>query len=55
MDIYNTDIYIYIFAISTGKHLCWGLFLLKLQALRTTTEFKRDTDTSVFQSILQNV
>ena len=31
------------FAIFTGKHQCWGLFLLKSQALL----FKRDSNTNV--------
>ena len=31
------------FAISTGKHLCWGLFLTKLHPLS-----KRDPNTGVF-------
>ena len=29
------------FAIFTGKHLCWSLFLIKLQALRTATLCER--------------
>ena len=40
-----------------GKHLCWSLFLIKLQALRPETLFqpcpKRDFNTSVFLKILQ--
>ena len=32
------------FAIFTGKHLCWGLFLIKLQALRPTTLLKKDSN-----------
>ena len=28
------------FAILTGKHLCWSLFLIKLQALWPATLFK---------------
>ena len=35
-------------AIFTGKHLCWSLFLMKFRL------FKRDSNTSVFLSILQN-
>ena len=35
------------FAILTGKHLFWGLFLIKLQAFRPTTFLKRDFNTSV--------
>ena len=37
------------FANFTGKHLCWGLFLIKLQALRPATSLKRDS-THVFSS-----
>ena len=35
------------FAIFTGKHLFWGLFLIKLQASRPATFLKRDSNTSV--------
>ena len=35
------------FAIFTGKHLCWGLFLIKLQAFRRATLLKRDTNSGV--------
>ena len=31
------------FAIFTGKHLCWGLFLIKFQAFRPA----RDSNTGV--------
>ena len=34
-------------AIVTGKHLCWGLFLIKLQAFRPETLFKKDSNTGV--------
>ena len=34
-----------IFVIFTGKHLSWGLFLIKLRALRRATFFKRDSNT----------
>ena len=30
------------FAIFTGKHLCWGLFIKKLQTFRPATLLKRD-------------
>ena len=30
-----------------GKHLCWGLFLIKLQAFRPVTFLKRDSNTGV--------
>ena len=40
------------FAIFTRKHLCWSLFLIKLQALRPATLFqprpKRDFNTGDF-------
>ena len=42
------------FPIFTGKHLCWSLFLIKLQALQTATLLKRDFNTSVFLWILRN-
>ena len=29
----------------TGKHLCWSLFVIKLQAIRPTTLLKRDSNT----------
>ena len=35
------------FAIFTGKHLCWGLFLIKLQNFRPATFLKRDSNTGV--------
>ena len=35
------------FAIFTGKHLCWGLFLIKLQTFRPATFLKRDSNTGV--------
>ena len=35
------------FVIFTGKHLCWGLFLIKLQAFRPATFLKRDSNTGV--------
>ena len=31
----------------TGKHLCWTLFLIKLQPFRPTTLLKRDSNTGV--------
>ena len=37
------------FAIFTGKNLCWSLFLLKLEAFRSATSLKRDSNTDVFQ------
>ena len=36
--------------LQAGKHLCWSLFLIKLQALglRPATLLKRDSNTGVF-------
>ena len=31
----------------TGKHLCWGIFLIKLQAFRSAALLKSDSDTNV--------
>ena len=42
------------FALFKGKHLCWSLFWIKLQAFRTATLFKRDFNTGVFLRILRN-
>ena len=42
------------FAISTGKYLCWRLFLIRLQAWRPATLFKRDSTIGVFLWILQS-
>ena len=36
------------FAIFTEKHLCWNLFLIKLQDWRPTTLLKRDSNTGVY-------
>ena len=36
------------FAIFTGTHLCWSLFLIQLQALRPGTLLKRDPNTGIF-------
>ena len=41
------------FAIFTGKHLCWSLFLMKLQVFRLVTLFKRDSNIGVCE-ILKN-
>ena len=32
----------------TGEHLCWSLFYIKLQAIRSTTLLKRDSSKCVF-------
>ena len=39
------------FANFTIKHLCWSLFVIKLQAYRPATLLKRDSDTGVFMNI----
>ena len=36
------------FASFTEKHLCWSLFLIKLQAYRPATLLKRDSKIGVF-------
>ena len=36
------------FARITGKHMCWDLFLIKLQALRPAFFFKKKSPTQVF-------
>ena len=36
------------FAIFTGKHMCWNLFLIKLQAIRLTSLLKRDSNIRYF-------
>ena len=41
------------FAKLTGKQLYWSLFLIKLQAWRTATLPKRDSETGIFLSILR--
>ena len=42
------------FANFTGKHLCWSLFLIKLQAFRPAAFLKRDSNTGVFLWSLRN-
>ena len=37
------------FANFTGKHLCWSLILIKLQAVRLVALLKRDSKTGVFR------
>ena len=39
---------------STGKHLCWNLFLIKLKAWSPATLLKRNFSTGVFLWNLQN-
>ena len=41
------------FAIFTWKHLCWSLFLRKLQAFRSATLLERDSNTNVLLSLLR--
>ena len=42
------------FAIFTGKHLCWSLFLRKLQVLKPPNLLEGDSNTGVFLWILRN-
>ena len=42
------------FAIFTRKHLCWSLFLIKLQDWRLVLLLKRDSNTGVFLWIMQD-
>ena len=42
------------FAHFTGKHLCWSIILIELQAFRPTALLKRDSNTDVFLWNLQN-
>ena len=42
------------FDIFTGKHLRWSLFVRLLQAWRSATLLKGDSNTGVFLWILQN-
>ena len=41
------------FANFTENHLCWSLFLIKLQDLRTVTLLKRDSNTGVSYEICE--
>ena len=44
------------FATFTEKHLCWNLFLIKLQTWRPATQvLKRDCNTGVFLRILKKI
>ena len=43
------------FATFAGKHPCWSLFSMKLQAWKPATLLKRDSNTFVFLWILQNL
>ena len=43
------------FANLTGKHMCWSLFLIKLQAWGPVTLLKRDSNTDVFLWNYQNL
>ena len=42
------------FANLIGKHRCWSIFLIKLQAWRPPTLFKKDSNTGVFLWNLRN-
>ena len=41
------------FALITGKHLCWSLFLVVLQAFRAATLLKRYSNTSAFLILME--
>ena len=43
-----------IFALFTGKHLCWCLFFDKIPRLKACSFIKKDTNTGVFLLILQS-
>ena len=43
------------FAIFTGKHLCWSIFLIKLEAWNPANLFIRDSNTVVFLWIVRKV
>ena len=45
--IYEIDV-LKDFAVLTGKHLCWSLFLITLQAFRSVNLLERDSITGVF-------
>ena len=42
------------FAIFTGKHLSWRLFLIKMQGFMPATLLKRDSNTGAFLWIFKN-
>ena len=44
---------VYKLAMFTGKHLCWSLFFIKMQASRSVTLLKNDCNTGAFLWILQ--
>ena len=41
------------FAMFTGKHLCWSLFLIKLQAWRPASLFERDSNTGFSEELFK--
>ena len=42
---------VYKFAMFTGKHLCWSLFLIKILAFKSATLSKDDCNTGAFLRI----
>ena len=42
------------FATFTGKHLCWSLFLIRLQTLRPASLLKRDSNRGFSLRMLRN-
>ena len=54
-DVFYKKAVLKYFAIFTGKHLRWSLFLIKLQTLRLAALLKRDSNIGVFLRVLRNV
>ena len=50
----RSQMFLKFFVNVTGKHLCWSLLLIKLQAWWPAILLKRDSNTSVFLWNLQN-
>ena len=51
---YNKKVVLKTFATFIGKHLCWSLLLIQLQACKPPTLLQRDSNTDVFIWILRN-
>ena len=47
-EVFKKEFFLKTFAIFTGKHPCWNLFLIKLQAFRPATLLKIDCNIGVF-------
>ena len=50
-----SQMFLKIFGNFTGEHLCWSLFLVKLQGWRPATLLKRNTNTGTFVWNLWNL